>query len=118
MPKAIPSSNSCGCVDIRAPILQYPPGYFNVGAAGFRSVLDVADDLAQAASSVQPDPLLTKLTAGTPLGGEHRRPGKMLPVARQNAAPYVVPRRLEGTCAYNNRRGVMVGPTSSTSRLG
>ncbi|KAI0248829.1 hypothetical protein BJV78DRAFT_1156250 [Lactifluus subvellereus] len=105
MPKAIPSPLSCGCVDIRAPVLQYPPGYFNIGAAGFRSVLDVVDDLAQAASSVQPSPLLENLTAGTPLSGKHRRPGKMLQVARQKAAPYIVVRRSEGTRAYNNRRG-------------
>jgi hypothetical protein len=117
MAKAIPSSIFCGYVDIKTPALQYPSGYFNIGAAGFRSVIVVVDELAQAASSVQPNSFLTKLAAGTPLSREHVRPGKILPTARQKAAPYSVVGRSQGTRAYKSRGDMIVCWSSNISRL-
>ena len=47
-------------VNATAPIVQYPPEFFNYGAAGFHHVLAVLNDLALAASSVQAAPPPTK----------------------------------------------------------
>jgi hypothetical protein len=115
MPKVIPSSISRGCVDVRTVTLKYPPSYFNVGAAGFRNVLTVVDEVAQAASpSVRPN--RTKLPARKPLCGELVRPGKILSTVRQRAAPYSVMGRSQGIRPYSNHGDVLVCLSSYISR--
>ncbi|KAH9972973.1 hypothetical protein BGW80DRAFT_277720 [Lactifluus volemus] len=107
MPKVIPSSISRGCVDVRTVTLKYPPSYFNVGAAGFRNVLTVVDEVAQAASPSD-RPNRTKLPARKPLCGELVRSGKkILPTARQRAAPYSVMGRSQGIRPYSNHGDVL-----------
>ena len=56
MSGAFPPSTSGSCVNATAPVVRYPPEYFGFGAAGFRHVSTVLNDLALAASSIQAAP--------------------------------------------------------------
>ena len=56
MSNGFPPSNSANFVNATTPIVRYPPEYFAFGAAGFRHVSTVLNDLALAASSIKVAP--------------------------------------------------------------
>ncbi|KAH9173345.1 hypothetical protein EDB89DRAFT_2068805 [Lactarius sanguifluus] len=83
-------------VDATAPIVRYPPGYFGFGAAGFRHVSTVLDDLALAASSVPA--VLPSANTGPQLNGQPKSGRRTAPTTRRGGplAPYSAMRDSRG----------------------
>lgn len=93
---AFSPSTSGSYVDATAPIVRYPPGYFGFGAAGFRHVSTVLDDLALAASSVRA--VLPSANTGPQLNGQPKSGRRTAPTTRRGGplAPYSVMRDSRG----------------------
>ncbi|KAI9467328.1 hypothetical protein BJY52DRAFT_1237844 [Lactarius psammicola] len=101
MSDAFPPSTAGSCVHATAPVVRYPPEYFGFGAAGFRHVSTVLDDLALAASSVQtalPSAKPLPLTTGPQLNGRLESNRRTLPTRRRGGplAPYSAMRDSRG----------------------
>ncbi|KAH9062280.1 hypothetical protein EDB87DRAFT_1608301 [Lactarius vividus] len=88
MSDAFPLSTSGSYVDATAPIVRYPPGYFGFGAAGFRHVSTVLDDLALAASPVRA--VLPSANTSPQLDGQPKSGRRTAPTTRRRGplAPY------------------------------
>lgn len=84
-----------------APVVRYPPEYFGSGAAGFRHVSTLLNDLALAASSIQ---AALPSAKPLPLRGSD---GRTLPTTRRRGAPtpYSAMRDSRG---YSSWRAVIV----------
>jgi hypothetical protein len=90
MSDVFPLSTSSSFVNDTAPVVQYPPEYFGFGAAGFRHVSTVLNDLALAASSIQaalPSAKPLPLTTGPQLNAQRESDGRTLPTTRRRDAP-------------------------------
>ncbi|KAH9008569.1 hypothetical protein EDB84DRAFT_1571948 [Lactarius hengduanensis] len=96
MSDAFSPSTSGSYVDATAPIVRYPPGYFGFGAAGFRHVSTVLDDLALAASSVRE--VLPSANTGPQLNGQSKSGRRTAPTTRRGGplAPYSAMRDSRG----------------------
>lgn len=107
MSDAFPPSTSSSHVSAMASLVRYPPEYFCSGAAGFRHVSTVLNDLALAASSVQtalPSAKSLPLTTGPQLNGQ--REGERRTLRRRGAqAPYSAMRDSRG---YSTWRALIV----------
>ncbi|KAH9002448.1 hypothetical protein EDB86DRAFT_2900092 [Lactarius hatsudake] len=115
MSDTFPPSTSGSYAGPTAPIVRYPPGYFCCGAAGFRHVSTVLDDLALAASSVQA--VLPSASTGPHLNGKPKSGRKTAPTTRRRGppAPYSVMRDSRG---YSIWRAVINSiPSPSKERI-
>jgi len=110
MSDAFPPSTSGSHVNATASIVRYPPEYFGFGAAGFRHVSTVLDDLALAASSIQaalPSAKSLPLTTRPQVNGQLKSDRRTLPITRRGGplAPYSAMRDSRG---YSIWRAVIV----------
>ncbi|KAI9447710.1 hypothetical protein H4582DRAFT_1895798 [Lactarius indigo] len=98
-----------------APAVRYPPGYFGFGAAGFRHVSTVLDDLALAASSVRAVP--PSANTGPQLNERPKSSRRTVPTRRRGCplAPYSATRDSRG---YSIWRAVINSiPSPSQERI-